>query len=545
MFLRKCIALFLACLALLCLLPGTASAAEFEETAVAETEAVVETEMSAESAAANLKTETGTITEPEEKTETGIETEAISETETEIETEAETETEISIEAETETTLRPETETETEADALTPEEKADYMCRMGSTMKPDLLRSAQASASINATGKVPTRFSSYTTLKVIDVSAWQGTIDWTKVKAAGIQGVFIRAGGRIVDDGEIFSDSHFATYIKDAKAAGLKVGVYFFSAAISNAEAVAEANYTLKLIGSYKLQLPVIIDYEWNQNSGWRVDNNASAAVRTGIIRAFCETVENAGYEAGVYASASVFYNNLSAAALAKEYNIWIAHYTSDPAPDSPCVIDGWQYSSSGKVNGISTAVDLDYWYAAKGSKTFKDVYSSSLYYYNAVYWALDAGITNGYFNKSWFKPADACTREQMVTFLWRMAGSPEPASTSRPFTDVSSSAYYYKAVIWAAEQGITKGYSNGTFGVGKVCLREHAMTFLWRMAGSPEPSSSNSTFSDLKATAYYYKAVLWGCENVITKGYANGTFGPSRNCLREHVITFLYRYHNL
>lgn len=538
MFTRKCIALILVCTILFCLLPGTAAAAEIQEETVTESMQTGDTEA---------------IEETISLTETEIETETESEIATEIETEpemmsedvSEPETQLTIETETETEI----ETESETEEMVPEEGENFLCRMGSSMPMQPIDEMQTrigeTASINATGSVRTRFSSYTRLKVIDVSEWQDTIDWAKVKAAGIQGVFLRAGGRYVKTGEIFSDDQFASYIKGARAAGLKVGVYFFSAAISNAEAVAEANYTIKKIGSYKLQLPVIIDYEWSTGAGWRIDNNASATVRTGILRAFCETVENAGFETGIYASATVFYNYINAASLAKEYNMWVAHYTSDPAPDTPCVIDGWQYSSTGKVNGISSSVDIDYWYVPKGSKTFKDVYNSSLYYYDAVYWGANAGITNGYFNKSWFKPADTCTREQMVTFLWRMAGSPEPEYINWPFTDVSSSAYYYKAVTWAEEQGITNGYSDGSFGVGKECLREHALTFLWRYAGSPTPNSAGSSFSDLKSGKYYYNAVLWGCANGITKGYSDGTFGPSRNCLREHVITFLYRYYNL
>ena len=420
--------------------------------------------------------------------------------------------------------------------------------MGSSMEDGNSENSVSAEKLYAASSsdASTRFSKMTRLKVIDVSEWQGTIDWKKVKAAGIQGVFLRAGGRYISSGTIFSDSNFATYIKGAKAAGLKVGIYFFSQAITNAEAVAEAKYTLKQLSGYKPDLPIFIDYEWNSGGGYRTDNGASVAVRTGIMRAFCETIENAGYETGIYASASWFTSYIDGNALSKEYNIWVAQIgVSFPGYYYTGVFDGWQYSWTGAVNGIEGDVDMDYWYVPTGSKTFKDVYKSSLYYYNPVYWGSDEGITNGYFNKSWFKPADTCTREQMVTFLWRAAGSPEPEYTDWPFTDVSSSAYYYKAVTWAAEQGITKGYSDGTFGVGKECLREHAMTFLWRAAGCPKPASSKSTFSDVKSTAYYYKAVLWGCENEITKGYSNGTFGPSKNCLREHVITFLYRYQNL
>jgi hypothetical protein len=119
--------------------------------------------------------------------------------------------------------------------------------------------------------------------------------------------------------------------------------------------------------------------------------------------------------------------------------------------------------------------------------------------------------------------------------------------TSR-FSDVKDkSKYYYKAVLWAAEKCITGGYNDGTFKPSATCLREHVVTFLWRYAGRPEVSMANS-FTDISPSDYYYKAVLWAAKNNITKGYADDnykTFRPKLDCLREHVVTFLYRYANL
>ena len=172
---------------------------------------------------------------------------------------------------------------------------------------------------------------------------------------------------------------------------------------------------------------------------------------------------------------------------------------------------------------------------------YYDVADPSLYYYDAVYWAADQNITKGYGNV-YFGPDDACTREQMVMFLWRMAGQPAPLTQNNPFSDVKKSAYYYNAVLWAVDQGITNGYDDGTFGVGKPCLREHLVTFLWRLAGKPLPQTTSNSFSDIKESAYYYDAVLWAAENAITKGYSDGSFGPGKDCLRQHTVTFLYRY---
>ena len=182
---------------------------------------------------------------------------------------------------------------------------------------------------------------------------------------------------------------------------------------------------------------------------------------------------------------------------------------------------------------------------------FWDVADSSQYYFRHVYWAAEAGITKGY-DLEYFGPQEECTREQMMTFLWRMAGQPNPKTTRNPFPDVPSNAYYYKAVLWGVENGITNGFSSGEyagkFGVGLPCTREQAMTFMWRMAGKPEPKAGANPFKDIKPSDYYYKAVLWASQNGIANGYSSGEYagkyGVGLACLREHMVTFLSRYNS-
>lgn len=181
------------------------------------------------------------------------------------------------------------------------------------------------------------------------------------------------------------------------------------------------------------------------------------------------------------------------------------------------------------------------------SVLFTDVPQSGVYYAKAVYWAYGKGITYGYTDADGlartFGPEKDCTRAQMVTFLWRMAGKPNPKSMNSSFSDVKDrSLYYYKAVLWAAEKGITSGYNDGTFKPDATCLREHAVTFLWRYAGKPSVNSTVS-FKDVKSSDYYYKAVLWAAKKGITNGYSeDNTFRPKNSCLREHIVTFMYRY---
>ena len=170
--------------------------------------------------------------------------------------------------------------------------------------------------------------------------------------------------------------------------------------------------------------------------------------------------------------------------------------------------------------------------------TFTDVLASA-YYYDAVYWAVENGVTNGT-SASTFSPNASCTRAQMVTFLWRAAGSPEPESTVNPFTDVSASAYYYDAVLWAVEQGITNGTSATTFGPDATVTRGQTVTFLWRYDGSTAVSGSG--FADVASDAYYADAVAWAASEGITSGTSATTFSPSNDCTRGQIVTFLYRY---
>ena len=174
---------------------------------------------------------------------------------------------------------------------------------------------------------------------------------------------------------------------------------------------------------------------------------------------------------------------------------------------------------------------------------FYDVIDPSAYYYKHVYWAAEAGITKGY-NLEYFGPQLECTRDQMMTFLWRLAGSPKPKTTKSPFSDVKKGDYCFNAIMWAVDNKITNGYPDGTFGVGVPCTREQAMTFMWRMAGKPEPKTTKNPFSDVKKSDYFYKAVLWASENKIANGYADGTYGVGISCLREYMVTFLSRFNS-
>ena len=164
-------------------------------------------------------------------------------------------------------------------------------------------------------------------------------------------------------------------------------------------------------------------------------------------------------------------------------------------------------------------------------------------YYDAVLWAVDKGITKGT-SATEFSPKAECTRAQIVTFLWRYAGSPEPKSMKHNFVDIVKGSSYYKAVIWAVEKGITTGTDATHFSPKEPCTRAQIVTFLWRYAGKPQPSSQSHNFTDIVKGSSYYDAVLWAVEKGITTGADTTHFAPKEPCTRAQGMTFLYRYNN-
>ena len=172
------------------------------------------------------------------------------------------------------------------------------------------------------------------------------------------------------------------------------------------------------------------------------------------------------------------------------------------------------------------------------SKVFTDV-NQALWYHLPIDWAVRNKVTTG-LTATTFGPNASCTRAQMVTFLWRAVGEPEPKSASNPFVDVPAGQYYAKAVLWALENGVTTGVDDTHFAPGNTVTRAQTVTFLWRLKHEPAPIGSQS-FPDVPAGQYYAKAVMWAVENNVTNGMGNGLFAPNDNCTRAQIVTFLYR----
>lgn len=226
------------------------------------------------------------------------------------------------------------------------------------------------------------------------------------------------------------------------------------------------------------------------------------------------------------------YTTTGQAALGHSFGLWVT--VREPTQTSP----GLRIRTC-KVCGKEEQTNIDVLAGEDRNHPFADV-DGEAYYAMSVLWAFRHGITTGT-DATHFSPDQPCTRAQIVTFLWRALGEPAPQKTASPFLDVAENAYYYRAVLWAAEQGITKGRTETAFEPGVTCTRAQAVTFLWRAMGCPEANSEALSFLDVQPGSYFAPAVAWAVEKEITTGKTADTFAPNGACKRCQIVTFLYR----
>lgn len=321
----------------------------------------------------------------------------------------------------------------------------------------------------------------------------------------------------------------------------------------------------------------------NKNLTWTSDNGAVATVsQTGVVTAVAEgtakiTVKTADGEktavCTVTVTAKTSGSSSSSSSSRPSYPITTPDKTENGSvnisstsakrgsvvtitvtPDAGYVLDKLTVTDKdGKELSLTKKSDTEYTFvmpagkveitpsfvkqAEEPSRVFVDVKTGD-YFYDAVQWAVGKGITNGTSAET-FSPEAPCTRAQIVTFLWRAAGSPV-VNYAMDLSDVAGDAYYAEAVRWALSEGITTGTSDHTFSPDAVCTREQAVTFLWRAAGSPAVSGE-SAFEDVGADAYYARAVAWAAQNGVTNGISQALFGTGSDCTRAQIVTFLYR----
>lgn len=394
-------------------------------------------------------------------------------------------------------------------------------------------------------------------KGVDISMYQGDVNWKTLKASGIEFVFVRVAGRgYAQEGKLYTDSYYDRNIEGAQKAGLKVGVYIYSQATTAAEAVEEADYTLNLIQKYTLELPVVLDFEYACNAGGMLTGrlyNArlSRQAATDVCNAFCDRVKEKGRIPMVYANMSMLNDSLYASKL--KAGVWLANFTKRTTYTGD--YDFWQCSESGNVPGIDRTVDIDFWfddgsfgpYRAETGTTpnpdpeelpFTDVAPGS-WSYESIRYCYENGIING-LTPTEFGPKNYTTRGQVVTMLYRVEGEPAVYGVT-PFTDLVKD-YYKKPILWAYKNQIVNGTSANTFEPESFITRQDLVTILYRYCGSPAVYGNLNGYTDAGLVrGYAYNAMVWATQNGIMNGTSPTTLSPMDCATREQIATLIAR----
>ena len=378
---------------------------------------------------------------------------------------------------------------------------------------------------------------------IDVSYYQnlkGEINWDKVKADGIDFVFVRVAYRGYGTGRIVEDSHYKVNIEGAMAAGLQVGVYIFSQAITPEEGREEAQFLIDRVGEYNLELPLIMDYEYAGSSTGRLyEAKLSREEATACYQAFRDTAAAQGYQSAVYANKNFLNKQLVASGLD---NVWLAHYTTET--DYAGDYDFWQCTSSGSVEGIVGLMDLDFWFddgCYSAALPFRDL-SIDHWGYGDIRYAYEQGLFKGKGTESQFAPGDVITRAEMAVLLHRLAGSPK-VTAQHSFMDLEPGSYYLDAVAWAHATGVFRGRSETEFDPGAAITRQELVSVLYRYAGEPESGGNIASFIDAgDVMDFAVNAMVWAVEKGIIHGNDESRLIPTGGASRAETAVVLARY---
>ena len=383
---------------------------------------------------------------------------------------------------------------------------------------------------------------------IDVSKWEGTINWSRVMGDGVDFAFIRVGYRGTSSGALYEDPWYDQYMQQANDVGMPVGVYIYSQALNQEEAVAEAKFSLERVKNYNVQLPIVIDYEYYTGSGRLDTANLSRRQKTQNVLAFCNTVLDAGYQPMLYANKSFMTDDVYAEEISEVAPVWLAHYTTNTSYSGS--YDYWQYSESGRVDGISTDVDCNFYFTdgplipENSVCGFKDVLSSK-WYADAVSYVYNAGLMTGT-SSTTFGPTESLTRPMMAQILYNFCGRPA-VTYSKIYTDVPAGQWYTNAVIWAAKNKIMLGYGNGTFGVNNTISREQIATVLYNFSRQQKLDTSAQTslsaYSDAsKVSGYAVTAMQWAVASKVMSGRSANILAPQSTTTRAECAQLFKTY---
>ena len=417
---------------------------------------------------------------------------------------------------------------------------------------------------------------------VDVSYYQGKIDWGKAKADGVEFAIIRGGYRgWGEKGNLKEDPYFDTYMKDAIEAGVEVGVYIYSQATDVEEAKEEAQFLLDMVGDYEITLPLVLDFEFASNGVGRLwqaykDKKLDKTSAAELCQAFCDTVEAAGYKGMVYVNPDMAKNYLDVTDLEC---IWLAHYTGTkeeyrdeetgkfPASYYAGEYEFWQCASKGKVDGIAGNVDINFWFKPQPPREpFKDVVSTDWIYEDVIY-VYENKLTTGT-TETTYEPNLTTSRGQLVTMLYRMAGEPEVTGETK-FTDLTMD-YYKIPVLWAYQNGIVTGRSETEFDPEANVTRQELATILYRYAVGTKPAEKTEetdkpeetntvtlagedktpvipeTYLDAADVMDFAKeGVVWAINHSIITGKPGSLLAPLDSASRGEIAAVLHRYMTL
>ncbi len=389
------------------------------------------------------------------------------------------------------------------------------------------------------------------MKVIDVSEHQGSINWSQVKASGVDAAIIRVG---YGYGNV--DKYFAQNLRGATQAGLHVGIYLYSYAYDANFALNEANFVADMANQYGLgnmTLPIFYDLEKWSWTGYTCPS--TPAQYTPIVNTFMNQMRNRGYtNVSIYTYRDYANTALNTAAMRSRIS-WIAEYNPTTIYTFPGYSggQGWQYTSTERVNGINGNVDM----SGFDEYLFKDTNSRSTPHYADVKWLKQTGITTGYTDNT-YRGGDVVQRQDMAAFLRRLVSTANKSFNLKAalnFSDVNSATPHYADIEWLSRTGISNGWAmpNGTkeFRPSTGVLRQDMAAFLYRTAGSPAytPSAADKAkFVDVNDSTPHAKEIWWCASKGITQGWnVNGRteFRPGNVVIRQDMATFLHSTYNV
>ena len=388
------------------------------------------------------------------------------------------------------------------------------------------------------------------LKVIDVSKWQGDIDWAQVKNTDVDAVIIRAGFGVGN-----TDQQFLNNIQQCEYYKIPYGIYLYSYAYDAEFAAAEARWTASLIEKFRAKpsLPIFFDLE--QWGSWRDSSTGvthycptSPSTYKRIVDSYFSVINSLGYpNVAIYSYTNYLNTALNDSTIHARVK-WVAQYGPSLKFNISQYTDyfGWQYSASESVPGINGSVDMNVFTPTLYG--FSDVTPISPHQED-IGWMKNNGYATG-FEDGTFGGWKDIIRQDMAAFLYRIAGSPSYSPSDldmKRFKDVSPSTPHHNEVWWLGATGVAEGFADGTFGGWNKILRQDMAAFLYRLAGSPayNPSTQDmKRFTDVTTATPHCREVWWLGATGISTGYPDGTFGGTRTVLRQDMAAFLHRFFN-